>query len=153
MSLNIEIILFAAFLIINFVLGLYFSKGVTTIKEYAVGNRNFSTATIVATLVATWITGEFFFGDIVENYNNGMYMMWAGVIGSLLALLSIGIFFAPRLAEFLGSLSIAEAMGGLFGKNVRMLTAISGIIASSGMVAVQFKVAGTVFEFLGMPVQ
>ena len=37
MSLNIEIILFAAFLIINFVLGLYFSKGVTTIKEYAVG--------------------------------------------------------------------------------------------------------------------
>ena len=153
MSLNIEIIFFAVFLIINFVLGLYFSKGVTTIKEYAVGNRNFSTATIVATLVATWITGEFFFGDIVENYNNGMYMMWAGVIGSLLALLSIGIFFAPRLAEFLGSLSIAEAMGGLFGKNVRMLTAISGIIASSGMIAVQFKVAGTVFEYLGVPVK
>ena len=153
MNFDIEIMLFAAFLIINFVLGLYFSKGVTTIKEYAVGSRDFSTATIVATLVATWITGEFFFGDIVENYNNGMYMMWAGVIGSLLALLSIGIFFAPRLAEFLGSLSIAEAMGGLFGKNVRMLTAISGIIASSGMVAVQFKVAGTVFEFLGMPVQ
>ena len=153
MSENWEIIIFGGFIIINLVLGLYFSKGVKTIREYAIGDRDFSTATIVATLVATWITGEFFFGYIVENYNNGMYMMWAGVIGSLLALLSIGIFFAPRLAEFLGSLSIAEAMGGLFGKNVRMLTAISGIIASSGMVAVQFKVAGTVFEFLGMPVQ
>lgn len=151
MSGNWEIIIFGGFIIINLVLGLYFSKGVKTIKEYAIGDRDFSTATIVATLVATWITGEFFFGDIVENYNNGMYMMWAGVIGSLVALLSIGIFFAPRLAEFLGSLSIAEAMGGLFGKNVRILTAISGIIAASGMVAVQFKVAGTVFEYLGVP--
>lgn len=81
MSQNLEIIIFSAFLVINLVMGLYFSKGVNTIKEYAVGDRNFSTATIVATLVATWITGEFFFGDIVENYNNGMYMMWAGVIG------------------------------------------------------------------------
>jgi len=150
MSQNLEIIIFSAFLVINLVMGLYFSKGVNTIKEYAVGDRNFSTATIVATLVATWITGEFFFGDIVENYNNGMYMMWAGVIGSLLALLSIGIFFAPRLAEFLGVLSIAEAMGSLFGKNVRIITAVSGIIAASGMVAVQFKVAGTVFEYLGI---
>ena len=151
MSGNWEIIIFGGFIIINLVLGLYFSKGVKTIREYAIGDRDFSTATIVATLVATWITGEFFFGDIVENYNNGMYMMWAGVIGSLVALLSIGIFFAPRLAEFLGSLSIAEAMGGLFGKNVRIITAISGIIAASGMVAVQFKVAGTVFEYLGVP--
>jgi Na+/proline symporter/two-component sensor histidine kinase len=151
MSGNWEIIIFGGFIIINLVLGLYFSKGVKTIREYAIGDRDFSTATIVATLVATWITGEFFFGDIVENYNNGMYMMWAGVIGSLVALLSIGIFFAPRLAEFLGILSIAEAMGGLFGKNVRILTAISGIIAASGMVAVQFKVAGTVFEYLGVP--
>ena len=73
-------------------------------------------------------------------------MMWAGVIGSLLALLSIGIFFAPRLGEFLGTLSIAEAMGSLFGTNVRVVTAISGIIAASGMVAVQFKVAGTVLN-------
>ena len=150
MNQNLEIIIFSTFLVINLVMGLYFSKGVTTIKEYAVGDRNFSTATIVATLVATWVTGEFFFGDIVENYNNGMYMMWAGVIGSLLALLSIGIFFAPRLGEFLGTLSIAEAMGSLFGTNVRVVTAISGIIAASGMVAVQFKVAGTVFEYLGI---
>jgi len=151
MSWSLEIIIFSIFLILNLTLGLYFSKGVTTIKEYAIGNRDFSTATIVATLVATWITGEFFFGDIVENYNNGMYMMWAGVIGSLIALLSIGIFFAPRLAEFLGNLSIAEAMGGLFGKNVRIVTAISGIIAASGMIAVQFKVAGTIFEYLDIP--
>ena len=148
MNQNLEIIIFSTFLVINLVMGLYFSKGVTTIKEYAVGDRNFSTATIVATLVATWVTGEFFFGDIVENYNNGMYMMWAGVIVSLLALLSIGIFFAPRLGEFLGTLSIAEAMGSLFGTNVRVVTAISGIIAASGMVAVHFKVAGTVFEYL-----
>ena len=60
-TFNIDTIIFVGFLIINIVLGLTSSRGIKTIREYAVGNRNFSTATIAATIVATWITGEVFF--------------------------------------------------------------------------------------------
>jgi Na+/proline symporter len=47
------------FLIATIILGLASSRGIRNIKEYAVGNRDFSTATIVATLVATWVSGSF----------------------------------------------------------------------------------------------
>ena len=41
MSENWEIIIFGGFIIINLVLGLYFSKGVKTIREYAIGDIDF----------------------------------------------------------------------------------------------------------------
>ena len=60
MSYNIDIIIIASFLAINLVAGFYSGRGIKTIKEYAIGNRNFSTATIAATIIATWISGSFF---------------------------------------------------------------------------------------------
>ena len=55
-----------------------------------------------------------------------------------LCLLLIGLFFAPRMAEFLGKLSITEAMGDMFEK-VRIITAISSFIGVSGIIAIQLK--------------
>lgn len=53
MEFDIDSGIFIGFLIATIILGLASSHGIRNIKEYAVGNRDFSTATIVATLVAT----------------------------------------------------------------------------------------------------
>ena len=42
------------------IFGFKSSKGIATISQYAIGDRNFSTGTLVATIVATWIGGGFF---------------------------------------------------------------------------------------------
>jgi Na+/proline symporter len=47
----------------------------------------------------------------------------------------------------IGKLSIAEAMGDLYGNNVRIITAISGFIGVAGIIAVELKVAGGLFEY------
>ncbi len=52
------------------------------------------------------------------------------------------------MAEFLGNLSIAEAMGILYGNNVKLITAIAGCIGTSGMIAAQSKIAGLLFEYI-----
>jgi len=49
MKFDIDSGIFIGFLVANLLLGLFSSCGITSIKEYAVGHRNFSTATIVAT--------------------------------------------------------------------------------------------------------
>jgi Na+/proline symporter/signal transduction histidine kinase len=146
MAFNIDSAIFIGFLVVNLAVGLYFSKGTKTIREYAIGNRNFSTATIAATIVATWITGEVFFTTISETYSNGMYFIFAAT-GDMVGLLVIGFFFAPRMAEFLGKLSIAEAMGDLFGQHIRIITALFGCIGTAGIIAVQLKVSGLLFEY------
>jgi len=151
MHLDIDSTIFIIFLVANVILGLTSSRGIKTITEYAIGNRNFSTSTIVATIIATWISGEFFYSNIYETYNLGLHAIWVAA-GDPLCFLIIGIFFAPRMGEFLGKLSIAEAMGDLYGKRIRIITAISGFIGSVGLIAIQLKMAGFIFEYaLGLP--
>ena len=59
--MSIVLAIFIVFLICNLVFGLLSGRGINTIRGYAVGNKDFSTATLVATIVATWVSGEFFF--------------------------------------------------------------------------------------------
>jgi len=146
MGFDLDIVIFILFLTANLWLGLASSRGVTTIKEYAIGNRNFSTATIAATIIATWANGSDFFMTLTETYSNGLYFIWAATC-DMLCFLIVGLFFAPRLAEFIGKLSIAEAMGDLFGKHVRVITAISGCIGVGGIIAIQLKASGMLFEY------
>ena len=149
--MNIDSIIFLSFLLINIIVGLYSARNIKNIKEYAVGNGSFSTLTIAATLVATCISGSTFFNHITETYNNGLYDVWP-IVAYSLNLIIIGVFFAPRLAEFLGKLSIADAMGGLYGDKVRIITALAGSVAAGGMIAVQLKVAGRLMEYgFGFP--
>jgi hypothetical protein len=138
--LNLDLVIFSSFLIVNLLVGLFHSRGVTSITEYAVGKRDFSTATIVATLVASWIGAEAFIIVVNETYRGGFYFLIAGLADPL-SFIIIGYLLAPRMGEFLGKLSIAEAMGDLFGKKVKFITAVLGILTSIGMLAIQFKVS------------
>lgn len=51
--LNIPLFIVAAFLVLTLWVGIYFSSKQTTFREYAVGNKQFSTATLVFTVLAT----------------------------------------------------------------------------------------------------
>ncbi|RYE13044.1 MAG: sodium:solute symporter family protein, partial [Rickettsiales bacterium] len=92
------------------------------------------------------MSGDTFFTQLSEVYSNGLYFIWAQ-FGELVCFLLIAIFFAPRMGEFLGKLSIAQAMGDLYGKNVQIITSISAFIGATGMIAMQLKVAGLLFEY------
>lgn len=144
---NIDSIIFVLFLVVNIVLGLASSRGIKNIKEYAIGDRNFSTATLVATIVATWVSGEFFFTIVQESYRTGLNFIWVVVLGNFFGVFLIGYFFAPRMEEFLGNLSIAEAMGDLFGKRIRIITALAGFIGVAGIISIQLKIAGLIFNY------
>ena len=56
-------------------------------------------------------------------------------------------FLIPRMGEFLGNVSVAEAMGDIYGKEIRLITAICGILKMVGGIAVQFKVFGNIFNY------
>ncbi len=56
MDLNLDVLIFIGFLVVTLIIGLETSRSTSTIKQYAVGGRNFSTATIVA----AWVSGSGF---------------------------------------------------------------------------------------------
>ena len=147
MTWTIDHIIFFGFLILNIIFGLKSSKGITSITQYAIGDRNFNTGALVATLVATWICGEFFYTILTETYKTGLYF-FIPVLFNAVCFLLVGWFFIPRMQEFLGKISIAEAMNDIYGQKTRIITSIAGFICVIGIIAVQLKIAGSVFEYI-----
>jgi Na+/proline symporter len=77
MEFELDSLIIIGFLVANLLLGLSSSRGITSIKEYAVGHRNFSTATIVATIVATWVSGSVFYNGVAGSYSKGLNYIWS----------------------------------------------------------------------------
>ena len=145
MSIGIASAIFIGFLASNLAVGLWSSRGIRNIREYAIGNRNFSTATITATIVATWASGNSIGMASFDSHSMGVFFLIPGLADAA-SLLLVSVVFAPRVGEFLGSLSVADAMGNLYGREVRIISAISGIMPAIGNVAVQFVILAAVLS-------
>lgn len=149
MSIDLTIVL--VFLFLTLFIGLGQGKKNKNIKDYALGNRDFSTGALVATIVATWVSGSGFFIGLSNTYSNGIQYVIASS-GLALSFVFMAFVLIPRMDKFLGKISVASAMGELYGKNVRMVIALFGVFASTGLIAVQFKVFGNVVSyFLNLP--
>jgi Na+/proline symporter/signal transduction histidine kinase len=144
--MNIDNAIFVGFLAINLIVGLSYGRGVKNIKDYALGGRNFSTGTIAATLVATWIGGGFFAWNLSKAYSDGLPFITA-VVGNGLAVLILGYFYSPRVGEFLGCNSVAEVMGNLYGKRIRLITSIAAMCLAIGYSGLQIKVLSNLISW------
>ncbi len=146
--INIDIAIFIVFLLINMAIGLFMGRKVNNIKDYALGNRNFTTAAIVATIVATWVDGSAFVTIAsFQNYQTLLYFALPGIFDGL-SFFIISYFCIPRMTEFLGKLSVAEAMGSLYDWRVRSVAAMAGIIAAVGNIAIQSSIMSIVLKHL-----
>jgi Na+/proline symporter len=146
MNFDIDIAIVVIFLIINLCIGLYYGREITSIKEYSIGNQKFSTASLTATIVATWVGGNFFAFLVSKSYSDGIYYIIPIFIDYVVTFFIIGYFLAPRMKEFLGSISVAAAMGKIYGRNVQIITAISGFLAIGGLIAIQFKISASLLS-------
>ncbi len=149
--LHIDIIIFFCFLLTNFGIVLFCTKKIDGIREYAVGYRDFSTATIAATLVSTWISGEYFLRTVSRSSIEGLFYIVPSITGDIFSMIFTCCVLAPKLNKFLGSLSVAEVMGEIYGKHVRFITSISSVLSCVFKVAVQFKTSTIILQlFFGI---
>ena len=146
MTFDIDLAIVISFLVVTLVVGLGQSSKVTNIREYALGGRNFSTGALVATMVATWASCSGFLITLSRTYQDGLYFVLAVSVAGI-QLLIMAFVLAPRMGEFLGTASVAESMGNMYGKSVRVITAIAGTIGAAGAIAVQFKVFGNLVGY------
>ena len=142
LGLNIDMIIFGLFLVINLSIGLFSSRRVNSLRDYAVGRKDFSTATLTATIVVSWLAGMYVFEILEYTYRDGLYFIIV-VSGASICLWLVGLL-AVRMREFLKNISVAEAMGDLYGRTVQIITGISGGLSVITLVAMEFKVISKV---------
>ncbi len=149
MGFNLDISIVLVFLLLTIFVGMGHGKKIKTLEDYALGGRNFSTTALVATIVATWASGSNFIITMNEAYYAGFTELIPAIWGSG-SFIILACVLVPRMREFLGKLSIASAIGDLYGKEARVITAIAGTFGSVGLIAVQFKVFGSILSnFMG----
>lgn len=136
----LDVTILVSFLAVTLIVGLSYGRQVKTIKDYALGGKNFSTLTLTATIVATQFGGGFLYSGLARTYSDGLYFIMAPVIGTTIYLLIMGRVLAVRMKDFLHNVSVAEAMGDMYGKTVQIISAISGIAGGIGFIAIQFQV-------------
>lgn len=142
----LDLTIFFVFLLSTLIVGLSYGRRVRTIQDYALGGKDFATSTLVATIVATFSSGSLFFIGIENTYTSGLYFMLPFLGVSLQ--LWLNSLLVTRMGEFMHHLSIAEAMGSMYGRTVQILTAGSGVIARIGYMAIQFKIIARVIVML-----
>ena len=140
----VDLLLISGFLLLTFLLGMAHGKNIKSLRDYALGSREFSTFALCATTIATYGSSSGLITTLQQSYTDGFfYMITGSCIG--IGLILTAIFIAPRMGEFLGTISIADALAGLYGNKVRYITASTGIISSVGHIAAQFMVmSGTI---------
>lgn len=135
---NIPLYMVVVFLLLTLVVGVYFSQKITSFRQYAVGDKQFATATLVATVLATAYGGGGLIRNVQQVHNLGLY--W--IILDLLA--GFDLYIISKLALYMGRfmchLSMPETIGSVYGKYARMITALSGICDAIAIIAGQISV-------------
>ena len=143
---DVDLIIVLVFLLVTLIIGIKTGTGVKNIKDYAIGGKSFNTTTLIASVTATWICGGFFTVSVSETYSSGIWFMIIG-LGDAISLLVIGYVFVPRMINFMDNISVAEVMGLIYGKNCRIITAVSSILLSVSLFALQVKVSASLFSY------
>ena len=139
--MNLDITIAVLFLFINLIVGVCNRSKIKTLREYALGNKKLTTSALVASIIAVSYGGEIL--------NRPLSPVEFCLIGGLaLGLLIIGRVFTVRMDAFLNKLSVAEMMGDLYGRKIRIIVAISGILCSAGATALQFRVTSKILSLL-----
>lgn len=142
----IDISIVGIYLLLCLAIGLYKSTKIKTIKEYAVGNRNFSTFTIIATIFATFISAGTTIGKVEGTYDFGLLYGLALFFTPLNWLLVKNIY-AKNIGQFKSCISMSEIMQKLYGNCGSYITSFILISKSIGVMVISVTAMGYLFNY------
>ena len=143
-----DLLILIGFLLLNVIVGFRYRGKSKSFREYAIGDKKFSTATLTATVVATWVSGSALFICLEETYSRGLYFLIAIVVGGSIGQLLTSCVFAPRVGKFQNNVSVPESLGQLYGKTTQIVAGVSSVLISIGYIAIQFQVIARILEIL-----
>lgn len=105
--------------------GIYASKRVHNIEDFATGGKSYSSFIVFATLSASFIGGGFSLKELL-----------------------ITKFIAPQMGKFKTAQSVGDIMGQLYGEKAKIFTGIASFLVCSGIIGAQFTALGYMTNIL-----
>ena len=152
--LNVDGLIVSSFLLLTLAVGLWSGRGVKSMREYAVANKQFGTGVLTMTMLATYITGAQGIGYVGYVFDDGILPVFSVVLcGAIITYLCIARYIAPNIQYFKGCWTLPELMGRLYGQRARLWMGILGTFYSVALVALQMIWLGYVGALFNLPSQ
>ena len=145
----IDMTIVVVYLLITLFVGIKSGMGKNTnktMKDYALGNRSFTTTAMVATIVASWIGGHVTIGLVTEIYNKS-WIFGLVFLGYLVGFLLTKHIFANRVQYFAGCYSVGDMINKIFGAQSQILVGVLSTIKSMGTAMGQILALGLISNY------
>jgi solute:Na+ symporter, SSS family len=143
----VDYIIVIAYLICILLYGVYVSKKVTSIQDFALSNRKYGAFTVFATLFASFIGGGFSFGNASKVYVSGLGYSLA-LVGFSIKEILVGKYIAPHMEKHRGVISTGGIIEKAFGREAKLFSGLMSVVLCGGMLGAQVGAMGYIFEAL-----
>ena len=145
--LSIDHLIVYASLLLTLIVGLRAGKGIKTIREYAVGNKMFGTASLVFTFLATNLSGDSIINDATIIFRDGI-IMTVVLLGLIPQFILIAFFVAPHAVYFPKCMTLGDMMQQLYGKTSGVIAGLLVLLQAIFFASREFVVLGIICESL-----
>lgn len=141
-----DILIIGGYLLACLIIGLYKSTKVKGIKDYAIGDKNFSTLVIISTIFATFMSANQIIGKTEQIYKLGL-VFGAAILFIPLNWIIVKNIYAKNISRFDGCISMSEIMEKLYGNCGSIVSSIIIIITAVGILAIQVTAIAYLFQY------
>lgn len=147
----IDTILVYVFLFFILFVGIYKGRKIQSMKEFAVGQKNYATPVMAATLFATLIGGASTLGMTEKVFSIGLVFILASM-GKPIGKLILARYIAPHIETYSNMITAGDMMEYFYGRPAKIATGILGVFATTGYVAAQIIALSYMSQILmGVP--
>lgn len=149
-SLTVDSAIVIIYMVALFVMALVSARKIHSMEDYAVSGRGYSAWVIYATLCATFVGGGFTMGSAEKVHIHGIVFILA--ISAVAAReILVSYFIAPHMWRFRQAISVGDIMKDAYGMPAKIMTGLFGGLLCAGVIGVQLKAMGYIFEiFFGL---
>ncbi len=128
-------------------IGLYAATRVKSTSDYALAGRSLPLVMVVTATFATWFGSESVLGTPGQFIKNGLEGVVEEPVGSSMALILVGVFFARKLYK-MSLLTVGDFYRRRYGVSVELVCSIFVVLSYLGWVAAQVAALGLVMHIL-----
>jgi Na+/proline symporter/signal transduction histidine kinase len=146
----VDYMIVLGYFVITMIIGLVLGGKIKTIKEYAVGGRNFSPQILFATVMATLIGAGETINMAERVFSVGIIYAVTVTIAEVLIYIFIGRYIVSNVWKFVtdDTITMGDLMKAFYGNFGRYTTSITGTLFYLGLISVELLAFGIVINQL-----
>lgn len=144
--LTVDGLIVILYMLILFAMAIASARRIHSMEDYAVSGRNYPAWVIYATLCATFVGGGFTMGNAEKVHVHGIVFVIA-MAGIALREILVSYCIAPHMWRFKTAISVGDIMKDAYGMPIKILTGLFGGLLCAGVIGLQLRAMGYIFEF------